>query len=260
MNTYWYLVGISFLCYVLASLASMMRVAGGTVTGSTKSHHYLMVALTACAVLNLIVFGLLKMSLFNSLISWKLLLSIILSVFALVSFFKLKIPSSLTTLNGICLVLVSIDLIQNPLSLQTSPMNLARDFHIIFATLGQGAAIICLLFASLIMYKQRSLKEKTQLLERPPLETLGSVFDLSAQGGLLCFSLALVSGVIFVASQRSAEPTGVKLAWGLSIWMFYLYLMHLKSVQKTPLQGRIKIALWGLCSLEAIYLLVHFRL
>ena len=258
----------TFYPYLISTLVAMSLggYALAIITGLTsrKSTHKFTgrpsVVCTAFAVTSLTLLAGINFIVAQSLLPWELLLCIILSGFNLFSVFKLHLRAPLNLLNICCFSLISAHLIIRPTTAQTLTINLCRDVHIVLATLGQGAAIIAVICATLILVKQKSLKTKNSLeiLTSPPLETLKRVFDLSSISGLLCFSLALISGLLFVSAETTPQASfiRIKLIWALSIWLYYLYLFHLKTSASIPLSKRSKQTLWGLSGLLATYVLI----
>lgn len=215
---------------------------------------------TAFAQISLIILMAIVWIMYQALLPWELLLCSVLSGFSWPGWWRPQLMALGRWLNVLCAILISSHLLWRPMGASVAGSHLWRDIHIVLATLGQGTAIIAVICAALIVFKQRGLKAKTMagLTTEPPMDTLRRLFDLSSFSGLLCFSLAITSGLIFMGIQETPQPSfnRVKLIWALSIWSYYVYLIHLKVDAGVALIRRTKHALWGLSGFLTAYMLI----
>lgn len=245
-------VSASLATYVLAvisSLATKHSLSPESPRFITQLKSHLVVVFTVIAFISLMILTLTTLIGLKRLVSWELLLCIMLSGFGLISQMRLNLKFDLLALNVVCVWLVGSYLMSVADLEAAESVNILRDIHIICATLGQGTAIIAMISAGFLLFKQKELKTKTALNHSsfPSLNTLKQMFDLSCLAGLISFSCALISGVLFVSAQpHSSEFTWIKLSWALCIWLYYLYLMGLRSYGRTPLMSRVHQTLWGL--------------
>lgn len=215
---------------------------------------------TAFAQISLIILMAMVWIMDQTLLPWELLLCIVLSGFSCLGWWRPQLVALGRWLNVLCAMLIIGHWLWRSPGASAATSHLWRDIHIVLATLGQGTAIIAVMCAGLIVFKQRGLKAKTMagLTTEPPMDTLRRLFDLSSLSGLLCFSLAITSGLIFMGIQETPQPNfyRVKLIWAVSIWSYYVYLIHLKVYAGVALIWRTKHALWALSGFLAAYMLI----
>ncbi|MCY4380691.1 MAG: hypothetical protein OXC40_03875 [Proteobacteria bacterium] len=206
MTIYWYFTCSSLFFHILTTVSDVRH------TDTREEPRHLPQIYTALAGLSLFSWCLYKLVVHQSLMSWLLLLALILSAFSLFKGASLGQKISAMYLSPGCMILISGDMIRQNMFLNTPPLHFFRDFHIVFATLGQGAAIVTVVFAVIITLKQRELKAKNVTFfagnNKPPLETLTAGFYESLQAGVVCLSLALISGVVFSSSQLTELAQG----------------------------------------------------
>jgi len=212
-------------------------------------------ALICIAIAGLSLLGLCLYKLYsqNTLPSWALVVSCILSLFTLISYGKLRLYATILLLPPICILLICWDIITyySAVFMPASPLNILGNVHIFSAAFGQALSILSCVISALILWKQHHLKHKHFISALtsavPSLQKLHHMLSTSLYVGLVSFSVALISGLYYATTLPSPllPFLKAKVLWSVGVWCYYVYVIILKNRQQVSQQRLAKLCVWG---------------
>ena len=134
--------------------------------------------------------------------------------------------------------------------IKTTPPGALASFHIIVSILGQAFAIAAFAISLLYLFQQRALKRKQLNFissATPPLDKLENFLMTSLWTGFSCLSLGLISGAVYTGFFVTAPVEGIriKIAWAISVWVWYLCILLAKNVFSKSGSVVAKMSLFG---------------
>ena len=251
MNAYGYFTTSSLLFHIIAALSFLWRTPSLSLAGILP---------TTLAAASLTAGCIHTLYHFSALPSWLMLLATVISWLTVLGYSCFHMKAAMFITSPLCILLVCSDIIHRT---PQSEVSFLRDLHILTAILGQAMAITACIASVLLLWKQKTLKQKPinpTPSPTPSLQKLTQILYVSLYIGVVFFSLALLSGVSYLATLSFSQITlelHSKVLWALAVWGFYLYLLFLKEVRGTTPTYLAKLSALGGTVLGAIFLIIN---
>jgi len=128
--------------------------------------------------------------------------------------------------------------------------------HIIMALLGEAAAIAACGFSGVYLRQQRLLKQRlleTLNSETPALDRLEWMLKTSLWAGFIFITASLLSGAFYSHFWGGGSGQGIKIAWGIMVWGWYLVTLISRMIFDFPLKRVAKMSFVGFLLLSTTF-------